>query len=120
MHLESYAPVKPCISVDLLEKLDVRAGTILAVSDVPGSTKLVELRVGFGDHERTILVGMKKERSNPREVEGKQALFIVNLEPRPMAGRVSQGMLFDIGHADGLAAVLAMPEAPVPDGARAG
>jgi methionine--tRNA ligase beta chain len=106
--------------MELLEQLDVRVGTIEAALDVPGSAKLVELRVNFGDHHRTILVGMKQERANPKEIEGRQALFVVNLPPRRMAGRVSEGMLFDIGHADGLTPALAVPERPVPDGARAG
>jgi len=44
----------------------------------------------------------------------------VNLEPRKMRGLVSQGMLFDIGFADGVQPALAVPEHPVPDGSRAG
>jgi tRNA-binding protein len=114
------APIKPNITADILEKLDVRVGTILAVADVPNSDKLLQLRVSFGDHERTILSSMKQERSNPREIEGKQALFVVNLEPRKIRGIVSQGMLFDLGFADGILPVLATPESPVPDGTRAG
>jgi tRNA-binding protein len=55
-----------------------------------------------------------------REIAGKQALFVVNLQPRKMRGVVSEGMLFDIGYADGVTPVLAVPESPVPDGARAG
>jgi methionine--tRNA ligase beta chain len=113
-------PVKPAVPADLLGRLDIRVGTIEAVADVPGSDKLVELRVTFGDHTRAVLVGMKRERADPREVEGKQALFVVNLEPRRMAGRVSEGMLLDIGYADGIRPVLAVPEDPVPDGTRAG
>src|SRR5713226_1294303 len=116
----SPAPVKPAIAMADLEKIDVRAGTILAVDDVPGSGKLVQLRVSFGDHERVILAGMKQERADPREIVGRQALFVVNLEPRKMRGIVSQGMLFDIGFADGVTPVLATPESPVPDGTRAG
>ncbi len=114
------APVKPAIAITDLEKLDVRVGTIVAVEDVPASAKLVALRVDFGDHVRTILAGMKKERPNPREIEGRQALFVVNLEPRRMAGLVSEGMILDIGYADGLMPVLAVPERPVPNGSRAG
>src|SRR5215470_15913401 len=114
------APLKPIISSELLEKIDIRVGTILSVTDVPDSEKLVQLRVNFGDHERTIVAGMKKERANPREIEGRQALFVVNLEPRKMRGVLSEGMLFDIGFADGILPVLAQPESPVPDGARAG
>ena len=63
---------------------------------------------------------MKQERENPQELVGKQALFVVNLEPRKMMGQTSEGMLFDIGYADGLVPVLAVPENKIPDGTRAG
>jgi tRNA-binding protein len=114
------AMVKPAITKELLDQLDIRVGTILAVDDVPGSDKLVALRVNFGDHERTIVAGLKKERADPGEIVGKQALFVVNLEPRKMRGVLSEGMLFDLGYADGITPVLAVPERPVPDGTRAG
>lgn len=114
------APLKPTISLSDVEKLDVRVGTIVAVEDVPKSTKLVRLRVDFGDRTRTILAGMKNERADPREIAGRQALFVVNLEPKRMAGEASEGMLFDIGFADGITPVLAVPERPVPNGVRAG
>jgi len=112
--------VKATVSLQDVDRLDVRVGTIRAVEDVPGSSKLVRLRVDFGDHSRAILAGLKSERADPREIEGKQALFVLNLEPKRMAGEVSEGMLFDIGYADGLRPVLAMPESAVPNGARAG
>jgi len=47
-------------------------------------------------------------------------LFVVNLEPREMMGELSDGMLFDIGYADKLNPVLAIPEKPVPSGTRVG
>jgi tRNA-binding protein len=114
------APVKPPITFDELARLDVRVGTIESAEDVAGSTKLVRLRVNFGDHVRSILAGMKREREDVREIEGRQALFVVNLEPKRMAGEVSEGMLFDVGYADGLLPALAVPERLVPDGARVG
>jgi tRNA-binding protein len=114
------APLKPLVSIAELEKLDVRAGTVVSVEDVPKSTKLLRLTVDFGDHRRIILAGMKAERPNPQDLIGVQALFIVNLEPRRMAGEISEGMLFDIGYADGVMPALAMPQRPVPNGARAG
>lgn len=80
----------------------------------------MKLTVDFGDHSRTIVVGIKQERENPSDIEGCQALFVVNLEPRKLAGVVSEGMVFDIGYHDGITPVLAVPEKPVPDGARAG
>ncbi|MGH9545747.1 MAG: hypothetical protein ACRD23_11080 [Terriglobales bacterium] len=114
------APIKPAVSLEVLNQIDVRAGTILSVNDVPNSDKLVQLRVSFGDHERTIVAGLKTERAHPNEIVGRQALFVVNLEPRKMRGVLSEGMLFDIGYADGVRPVLAVPENPVPDGTRAG
>jgi methionine--tRNA ligase beta chain len=114
------AQVKPPISPELLNQIDIRVGTILTVTDVPNSEKLVALEVSFGDHRRTVLAGMKRERANPREIEGNQALFVVNLAPRKMAGMISEGMLLDIGYLDGMTPVLAVPETHVPDGSRAG
>jgi len=114
------APIKPLISIDDLNKMDVRVGTIEEVEDVKGSDKLVKLIVDFGDHKRSILAGMKQERDDPREIEGKQALFIVNLAPRKMMGEISEGMLFDIGYPDGIRPVLAIPEEQVPNGTRLG
>jgi tRNA-binding protein len=81
---------------------------------------LISLEASFGDHKRRVLAGMKRERANPREIEGKQVLFVVNFPPSKMAGMISEGVLFDIGYPDGITPVLAMPQKPVPDGARAG
>lgn len=115
-----WLPVKPTATPDDLDKLDIRVGTIRRVDDVENSSKLVQLTVDFGEFTRTILVGLKRERQNPAEIQGRQALFVVNLEPRQMAGQVSDGMLLDVGYSNGIRPVLAIPETPVPDGASAG
>ncbi len=90
------ALIKPVIQMVDLETIDVRVGTIESVAPI------------------------RLERENPREIEGRQALFVVNLPPRTIRDVVSEGMLFDIGYADGITPVLAVPEGPVPDSARAG
>lgn len=113
-------PVKDIISIDDLEKVDIRVGEILKVEDIPNSRKLVKLTVDFGDFQRIILSGLKEEREDPTEIEGKQALFVVNLPPRKMAGIESEGMLFDLGYTDGIVPVLAVPEEKVPNGVCAG
>ena len=113
-------PIKPNIKFSDLEKLDIRIGRIEKVEDLEKSDKLVRLTVNFGDFKRKILVGLKKERTNPKEIEGQQALFVVNLEAKQMMGELSEGMLFDIGYANGITPVLAMPEKEVPDGVSAG
>jgi tRNA-binding protein len=105
------APIKPIVSYDEFDKIDIRVGTIERVEDIKGADKLVRLIVDFGDHTRTILAGIKQERGDPTEIEGK---------PRKMMGEVSEGMLFDIGYADGITPMLAVPENPVPSGTRAG
>jgi tRNA-binding protein len=114
------APVKKTISFEDFEKVDIRIGTIISVLEVAKSNKLMKLIVNFGDHTRSIIAGIKQERVKPREIEGKQALFVINLPEKKMAGEVSQGMLFDIGYADKIMPCLAVPETPVPNGTRAG
>lgn len=114
------ASIKPTISFSEFEKVDIRIGTIERVEHIKDSNKMVRLIVEFGDHKRNILAGIKQERLDPNEIEGQQALFVVNLESRKMMGELSEGMLFDIGYADGITPVLAVPEKPVPNGSRAG
>ena len=115
------APVKPQIAMADLDKIDIRIGTIERVEGVPRSDKLVKLTVDFGDQRRSVLAGLRQERADPKaDLEGRQGLFVVNLPPRKMAGEISQAMLLDIGYADGIAPVLAIPERPVPNGTRAG
>jgi tRNA-binding protein len=115
------APVKPQVAMDDLDKIDIRVGRIERVEAVPRSNKLVKLTVDFGDQRRSVLAGLRQERSDPKaELQGRQGLFVVNLAPRKMAGEISEAMLFDIGYADGVVPVLAIPERPVPNGMRAG
>lgn len=120
--MESFhvAPIKPPISIADFQKVDVRVGTIEAVAELPHSRKLVKLTVDTGDRRRTILAGVKQERDDVQSLIGRQALFVVNLEPKRMAGEISEGMLFDLGYADGVRPALAIPESPVPNGTRAG
>ncbi len=118
--LSEFAPIKPTVGIEELEKLDIRVGKIILVEDLPNTEKMVRLRVDFGNHTRNIISGMKKERNDCREIQGKQALFVVNLKPRKIMGEISEGMLFDIGFSDGINPALAVPEREVPNGVRAG
>jgi len=114
------APPKPEIDQATLEKVDVRVGTIRAAEPVAGADRLAVLTVDFGDRQRSIVAGIRTERPSLDAVVGAQALFAVNLPPKTIRGRISEGMLFDVGFADGLHPAFAQPEWPVPDGVRAG
>jgi len=114
------AAVKPAVTRDVLDALDIRVGTIVRVEDIPKAAKLVRLIVAFGDHERRIIAGLKQERADLKALENTQTLFVVNLAPRMIMGEESQGMLFDVGHADGATPCLATLERPMPNGTRAG
>jgi methionine--tRNA ligase beta chain len=114
------APVKAEVDPGVLEALDVRVGTIRAAVAVPGADRLARLTVDFGDRTRSIVAGIRTERPSLDAIVGAQALFVVNLPPKKIRGEVSEGMLFDIGFADGLRPAFAQPECPVPNGVRAG
>jgi tRNA-binding EMAP/Myf-like protein len=114
------APVKAVLEAGAIDKIDVRAGTIRAAEPLPGADRLAVLTVDFGDRTRAIVAGIRTERPSLAALAGTQALFVVNLPPKTIRGQLSEGMLFDIGFADGLRPAFAQPEWPVPDGVRAG
>jgi tRNA-binding protein len=98
----------------------VRTGTILDAVPVAGADRLALLTVDFGDRTRAIVAGIRTERPSLDAIVGAQALFVVNLPRKTIRGHLSEGMLFDIGFADGLRPAFAQPEWPVPNGVRAG
>jgi tRNA-binding EMAP/Myf-like protein len=111
---------KPDIDGATLESLDVRLGTIRAAVPVDGADRLALLTVSFGDRTRSIVAGIRTERPSLDALVGSQALFVVNLPKKTIRGQLSEGMLFDVGFADGLRPAFAQPEWPLPDGVRAG
>ena len=115
------AKVTPLFSKDLTN-LPGKKGLMVIVEYPPGSSDPIHRHnvYGFIYVPEGSIVMQVRGGKDPREIEGKQALFVLNLAPRKMAGMVSEGMLFDIGYSDGITPVLAIPEAHVPDGSRAG
>ena len=84
---------KETISFQDWEKLDIRVGEIKSIEDHPNAEKLYVLKADFGkEGERTIVAGLKKHV--PKEdLENKQAVFILNLEPVTLRGIKSEGMI---------------------------
>jgi tRNA-binding EMAP/Myf-like protein len=114
------APLKAELPPGALEQIDVRVGTIREAVPIAGADRLAILTVDFGDRTRTIVAGIRTERPSLPALIGTQALFVVNLPQKTIRGHLSEGMLFDVGFADGLRPAFAQPEWPVPNGARAG
>ncbi|MGM0378454.1 MAG: tRNA-binding protein [Bacillota bacterium] len=112
--------IKDEISYNDFQKIDIRVGEILSVIDIGESDNLVKLTVDFGEFKRLIVASIKNERENPQEIEGLQALFVVNLKPKEMFGVKSHGMLFDLGYENKINPVLAVPNKEVPNGTCAG
>lgn len=85
---------KPTAAFESFAALDIRVGEVLSAEEVDGSDKLISLMVDLGADYGTveILTGIKTWYQ-PSEIVGRRMLFLANLEPRPMMGRVSQGMM---------------------------
>ena len=94
------APAKENIQYEDFMKMDIRVGTIIAAEKVAKTKKLMKLTVDTGIDERTIVSGIA-EHYTPEEVIGRQVSVLVNLEPKPLKGIVSQGMILMADNADG-------------------
>ena len=99
-------------------KLDMRVGTIAKVEVPSGSAHVYRLTIDFGKEtgERIIFSGLKQTHE-VKDLEGKQAVFVVNLEPKKVMGEESQGMLLAVDYKS--KPVMIIPEERVDDGAKA-
>ena len=98
-------PVKPVVSIEDFDKLDIRVGTILECAPVPKMKKLLQFKIADGLENRTIVSGIA-QHYKPEELVGRQVLFIANLAPRQFKnGLVSEGMILSAEDWDGSLAV---------------
>ncbi len=109
---------KSNIEFEDFQKLDLRAGKILECEKVPKTDKLLELKVDIGDQTRTIVTGLA-DQYRPEELKGITALFLVNLEPKKLAGIESQGMIIAVEKADEKGKWLPVTIEGVPPGSKA-
>ena len=83
---------KDSITYDDFAKLEFRVGEVIACEEVPSSKKLLKETIKIGSETRTILSGIKKWYK-PEQMIGKKVMVVCNLEPRKIAGEMSQGMI---------------------------
>ena len=80
------------IDIDFFRKIDLKVGKIISAENVEKSSKLLKINVSFGDHQKTIVSGIRKDYT-AEELVGKRIIVIDNLKPAKLMGLESQGML---------------------------
>jgi len=93
-------PQKDIITYDDFAKMDIRVSTVLEAERMPKSDKLMKLLVDTGIDRRTVVAGIAGQFA-PEQVVGRQVLILVNLEPRPLRGVESQGMILMAENGEG-------------------
>jgi methionyl-tRNA synthetase len=93
--------VKPEITIDVLNKVDLRVATVLHAEVVPRAKKLLKLDIDMGE-KRTIVAGISESYS-PEDLEGRQVIVVANLKPAKLMGILSNGMLLAAVGKDGSA-----------------
>lgn len=85
--------MKPIVTFDDFQKLDLRVGKVINCEHKEGSEKLLRLTVDFGEEGiRNILSGIAAWYA-PEKLINKQFVFIINLQPRQIMGEMSEGMI---------------------------
>jgi methionyl-tRNA synthetase len=92
--------LKPEISIDDFNKIDLRTGTIISAQKVEKADKLLQLEIDLGFEKRTVLSGIALHFS-PEEIIGKQVVVVANLAARKMRGIESKGMIMMAENAEG-------------------
>ncbi len=106
---------KEMITYDDFDKCQFRVGLVLACEEVPKSRKLLKFKVQIGSQTRQILSGIK-QYYKPEELIGKRVMVLVNLQPREIAGMMSEGMILSAADEEGNLAVM-VPQKDMPAGA---
>jgi methionyl-tRNA synthetase len=93
------------ITIDYLEKIQLKAAKVLQAEKVDGSNKLLKLQVSLGTEERQIVAGLQKYYE-PEELIGKTLVIVANLKPAILKGIESQGMILAAGEGDVVKALM--------------
>lgn len=103
------------VKFEEFSKMDIRVGEIKEAEKIKGKDKLLKLKVNFGNFERNIVAGIG-DVYEEKNLIGKKVIVILNLEPKKIAGVLSEGMLL-AADIDGKP-VLIVPEKDLPPGSK--
>ncbi len=101
------------INFEDFQKLEIKIGKIVSAEKIEGSDKLLKLEADFGNEKRQVVSGIARQYA-PEDLEGKEAPFLVNMEPRTLKGVESSAMILAVS-VEGKA-VLLHPDQEVPPG----
>jgi len=91
--------VKPEITLDTFDKIDLRVGTVIHAEAIPRAKKMLKIEVDLGE-KKTIVAGISRSYS-PEELVGRQVIVVANLKPAKLMGVLSNGMLLAAVEGDG-------------------
>lgn len=108
--------LKPNISFDQFQAMDIRVATILKAQKVAGADKLLQLELDLGNgYKRTVVSGIALH-FQPEDIIGKQVCYLANLEPRKIRGILSEGMILMAENLETKKLEFLSPSAPVTPG----
>ena len=84
------------ITIEDFSKAEIRVGKVVKAEEAEWSRKLIRLKVDFKEFKRTIFTGVRTYGYSAADFEGKQFLFVTNLEPKKMGEEESQGMILAV------------------------
>lgn len=101
------------------EKVELRVGTIVEAEEFPEARKpAYRLKIDFGDE-----IGLRKSSAQitdlyrPEKLVGRQIVGVVNFPPKQIGPVRSECLVTGFARDDG-AIVLAVPDSPLPNGAK--
>lgn len=99
------------MTLDEFKKIDLRVGIVRSAERVPQSAKLLGLTVDIGETEPRMVVAGIGKMYKPDELVGTRIVVVANMEPRELAGKMSQGMLLAAHDAEGNPVLLTAADA---------
>lgn len=102
------------ITFNDFKKMEMKVGTVKKVEELPNSKKMIKMQVDIGGTLKQVVAGIKGYYK-PEELQGKQFVFVTNLEPAKLMGELSEIMILAAVKGDKV--VLVKPEKEIDNGA---
>lgn len=95
------------ITIDVFDKVELKAATIIDADYVKKAKKLLKIQVDLGNEKRQIVSGIA-EFYKPEDIIGKKVVVVTNLKPVELRGEKSEGMILS-AEKDGQLTLVSLP-----------